>query len=305
MNAQHLTTQRLQVPGFQRRTFRAITVTALYDGTVAIDPEAFAGVTAEERAGFLARQLHPTEGKIDTSVNAFIVDTGSRVLLIDAGSGNTFGPTMGRLAESLVASGYRPEDIDTVLITHLHPDHVGGVSTDEGAMAFPNAMLWAPKADADFWLVEATREKIPEVQGWFIDVASEAVAPYQAEGRFETFVDGDTLVDGLVQVVGLPGHTPGHSGFRIITDGVTILFWGDITHLPAVQLAQPGATIDLDIIPELAVSSRERALAEAVETGIWIGAAHLPFPGFGRVRKDIDGHTWIAAEYAALPPVAA
>ncbi|MXP48904.1 MBL fold metallo-hydrolase [Pantoea sp. Eser] len=106
----------------------------------------------------------------------------------------------------------------------------------------PYATVWVPKADAEFWLDSATTEKIPEIQHWFIDVAQNATAPYIKAGRFQTFENGDDLLNGLVKVIGLPGHTPGHSGFRIESAGETILFWGDITHLPTVQLSHAGAT---------------------------------------------------------------
>ncbi|WP_312839660.1 MBL fold metallo-hydrolase, partial [Pantoea piersonii] len=289
-----------QSAGFQRCILGDYTITSLYDGIVAINPEAFAGVAVDKRQAALQRQLHPVVGEIDTSVNAFIVDTGSKIIMIDAGSGNKFGETMGRLEASLKASGYRPEDIDDIFITHLHPDHVGGISDDNGNAAYPNATVWAPAADVDFWLDSATAAKIPEIQHWFIDVAQNATAPYIKAGRFRTYNSNDGLLDGLVNVVGLPGHTPGHSGFRIESAGETILFWGDITHLPAVQLSHAEATIDLDIIPEKAVSSREWALKETSSTGIWIGAAHQAFPGIGRLRQDAEGYTWIASEYAYL-----
>ncbi|MBG0512123.1 MBL fold metallo-hydrolase [Agrobacterium sp. MOPV5] len=235
-NTQAPVNLRQQAAGYQRRSLGSLTITALYDGIVGINPLAFAGVTKEEREADLRRQLLATSGEIETSVNAFIVDTGSRVILLDVGSGHRFGPTMGRLLENLVASGYKPEDIDAILITHLHPDHVGGGSYEDGRPVFPNATMWAHKADAAFWLDSATTLRIPEPQHWFITAAQEGTAPYRESGRFNTFVEGDVLFDGLVKVIGLPGHTPGHSGFEFSSQGETILFWGDIAHLPAVQL---------------------------------------------------------------------
>ncbi|WP_179867942.1 MBL fold metallo-hydrolase [Rhizobium anhuiense] len=278
-----------------------VIVTALYDGTVAINPLNFAGVTDGQRLTALKRLFLATEGKIDTAVNAWIIDTGSRVILVDAGSGTVAGPTMGRLLENLEAAGYKAGAVNALLITHLHIDHVSGAADEQGKAVFPNATMYAAKADADFWLNDATQATLPEEQDNFVKFAKDGVAPYAAASRFVTFSDGDVLEDGLLTVVAFPGHTPGHSGFRLERAGETLLFWGDIAHLPAVQLAHASATISLDIDPAQAVASRERALKLATDTGWLIAGSHAPFPGIGRVRKDADGHSWVPAEYAALP----
>ena len=153
----------------------------------------------------------------------------------------------------------------------------------------------------DFWLNDATQATLPEEQDNFVKFAKDGVAPYAAANRFVTFKDGDVLEDGLLSVVAFPGHTPGHSGFRLESGGETLLFWGDIAHMPAIQLAHASASISLDINPAQAVASRERALKLAADTGWLIAGSHAPFPGFGRVRKDGEGHSWVPAEYAALP----
>jgi len=293
---------RNQAPGFFRYALGKLVVTALYDGYVTLDPMSLSGITDEERRSDLAKQLLPTRGALDTSVNAFLVHTGDRLILIDAGSAHFAGPGMGRLLDNIDAAGYKPEDVDTVLLTHMHPDHIGGITNDSGSAIFTHATVWAHQDDASFWLDNRLADTLAEDQRPFFRIAQEAAAPYLASGRFKTFAPGDDLIPGLVAIVEAPGHTPGHTAFMVTSAGEKMLFWGDISHLPSIQLPHPEATIELDVYPEMAIASRERVLAAAAEEGYVIGAAHLPFPGIGRVRKEeTAGYSWVSVEYAALP----
>lgn len=294
---------RNQAPGFFRYALGNLVVTALYDGYVTLDPMMLSGVTDEERKSDLAKQLLPTSGALDTAVNAFLIHTGERLILIDAGSAAFAGPTMGRLLENMEVAGYAPKDIDTVLLTHMHPDHIGGITGDKGEALFPNAVVWAHKDDADFWLDSKLAETLAEDQRPFFTIAQDAAAPYIASGRFKTFVPSDDLIPGLVSIVEAPGHTPGHTAFMVTSNGEQMLFWGDISHLPSIQLPHPGATIELDVYPDMAIASRKRVLAATVAGGYVVGAAHLPFPGIGRVRGEETGYAWVAVEFAALPPL--
>lgn len=295
---------RNQSPGFFRYALGNLVVTALYDGYVTLDPMSLSGITDEERKSDLTKQLLPTSGALDTSVNAFFVHNGDRLILIDAGSAHFAGPSMGRLLDNIAAAGYKPEDVDTILLTHMHPDHIGGITNDKGEALFPNAIVWAHKDDADFWLNNDLAATLAEDQRPFFTIAQDAAAPYIASDRFKTFAPGDDLIPGLVSIVEAPGHTPGHTAFMVSSAGEKMLFWGDISHLPSIQLPHPGATIELDVYPDMAIASRERVLAASAEEGYAIGAAHLPFPGIGRVRKDdATGYAWVAVEYSALPAV--
>lgn len=295
---------RNQAPGFFRYALGNLVVTALYDGYVTLDPMSLSGITDEKRKSDLARQLLPTSGALDTSVNAFFVHNGDRLILIDAGSAHFAGPSMGRLLDNIAAAGYKPEDVDTILLTHMHPDHIGGITNDKGEALFPNATVWAHKDDADFWLDNGLAATLAEDQRPFFTIAQDAAAPYIASDRFKTFVPSDDLIPGLVSIVEAPGHTPGHTAFMVTSAGEKMLFWGDISHLPSIQLPHPGATIELDVYPEMAIASRERVLAASAEAGYVIGAAHLPFPGIGRVRKDdTAGYAWVSVEYTALPAI--
>ncbi|WP_154922537.1 MBL fold metallo-hydrolase [Klebsiella grimontii] len=303
-SAKALPILRNQAPGFFRYALGNLVVTALYDGYVTLDPMSLSGITDEERKSDLTKQLLPTSGALDTSVNAFFVHDGDRLILIDAGSAHFAGPSMGRLLDNIAAAGYKPDDVDTILLTHMHPDHIGGITNDKGEALFPNAIVWAHKDDSDFWLNNDLAATLAEDQRPFFTIAQDAAAPYIASERFKTFAPGDDLIPGLVSIVEAPGHTPGHTAFMVNSAGEKMLFWGDISHLPSIQLPHPGATIELDVYPDMAIASRERVLAASAEEGYAIGAAHLPFPGIGRVRKDdTTGYAWVAVEYSALPAV--
>lgn len=290
---------RNQAPGFFRYALGEIVVTALYDGYVSLDPMSLSGITDQERSEDLAKQMLAPKGALDTSVNAFLVHDGERLILIDAGSAHFAGPSMGRLIDNIITSGYTPEDVDTILLTHMHPDHIGGITNDKGEALFPNAEVWAAKADADYWLDPETAATLPEDQRIFVTIAQDAAAPYLASGKFKTFLPTDEIFAGYVSIVEAPGHTPGHTAFMVTSADEKMLFWGDISHLPSIQLPHPGATIELDIYPDMAIASRRRVLAESVIGGYAIGAAHLPFPGIGHVKKDGEGYGWVAVEYGA------
>lgn len=290
---------RGQAPGFFRYALGDLVVTAIYDGYVSLDPMTLTGLSDAERADDLAKQMQPAEGNVNSSVNAFLIHDDVHLILVDAGSAHFAGPTMGRLLRNIDAAGYKAADIDTIVLTHMHPDHVGGITNDQGEALFPNATVWAAKADADFWLDADTVHKLPQEQQIFVQIAQEASAPYLTSGRFKTYAFGDAIIPGLISAVDAAGHTPGHTAFMVTSAGQRMLFWGDISHIPAIQLPHPAATIELDVFPDMAVASRKRVLADTVAAGWAVGAAHLPFPGIGHVREDGEGYAWVAVEYGA------
>ena len=297
--AKKVSVQRTQAPGFFRYAHGDVVVTALYDGYVSLDPMSLTGLTDDERAADLTRQMHALGSTVDSSVNAFLIHDGVRLVLVDAGSAHVAGPTTGRMLKNIAAAGYQLADIDTIILTHMHPDHIGGITSEQGQAFFPSATVWAAKADADFWLNSDTVNGLPDGEKEFVRIAQEAAAPYIASGRFNTFSFGDELVPGLITAVDAAGHTPGHTAFMVTSAGEKMLFWGDISHIPAIQLPHPAATIELDVFPEMAVASRKRVLADTVKGGWVVGGAHQPFPGIGRVREEGEGYAWVAVEYGA------
>ena len=181
---------------------------------------------------------------VPTSVNAYLINTGDKLILVDTGAATLFGPTLGNLVTNLVASGYKPEQVDAVLITHMHPDHVGGLMAG-GKIAFPNATVHADKRDADFWLSAGELAKAPAAMKGFFQGAAASLDPYVSAGKFTPF-DGSTELFPGIRAVAAPGHTPGHTIYVIESKGQKLVLWGDLMHVAAVQFAEPGVTIAFD-----------------------------------------------------------
>ena len=214
-----------QQPGFYRYALGDYTVTAVYEGFIDLDPAHLSGMTQGEIQVHVARAFQAKNSTIQTSVNAFRIDTGDKLVLVDSGSTDCFGPTMGRMLESIRAAGYSAGDVDDVLLTHLHPDHACGVTNAEGKMAFPNATVWADKDDADFWLDSGTVDKLPKEQKSFVAMAQHALAPYQAAGRLRLFNEGDSLPAGI-KAVSSASHTPGHTSYLVHSQTAALMVWG-------------------------------------------------------------------------------
>lgn len=176
---------RTQAPGFYRMMVGDFEVTALSDGTAPLAVDTLLTNTTPMRVKQALDRWYLKE-PVDTSVNAYLVNTGTKLILIDSGAGVLFGPTVGKLADNLLASGYRPEQIDEVYITHMHADHVGGLMAGD-KLAFPNAIVRADKRDADFWLSQANMDAAPKDGKDFFKGAMISINPYVAAGKFKPF----------------------------------------------------------------------------------------------------------------------
>ena len=289
---------RTQAPGYYRMMLGAVEVTALSDGTHPFPvTTVMTHVTqAQVEAGLQRDALTlPVQG----SINAFLINTGHKLILIDSGAGVLYGACCGQLMSNLRAAGYQPEQVDEVLLTHLHKDHVGGINAD-GHMAFPNAIVRSSQAEADYWLNPANKAGAPALLSSFFDSAAASVAPYLAAGRFRPFKPGGQLEAGI-RTMAEPGHTPGHTVYQIEAGGQTMLVWGDIIHLAAVQLQDPDASVEYDSDAAAAQTARRTLLQLAAQRHYLVGAAHIAFPGLGHLRADGAGYDWLPLNYDAAP----
>jgi glyoxylase-like metal-dependent hydrolase (beta-lactamase superfamily II) len=267
-------------------------ITAMLDGFIDIPP---AVLQADQE---LVKTLLTAGGwpaaPMRLPVNTFLVNTGEKLVLLDAGGAKMLGPTAGRLPQCLAAAGIEAGQIDEVYITHMHGDHLHGTVTPEGGRMFPNAILRIAKADMDYWTNPEVEAKAPENQkGRFIP-AKRAVAAYG--DRIRAFALGDELTPGI-RSVDAAGHTPGHSCFMVQSGSARLLAIGDTMHVAPVQFPRPEITVAFDWDQAKARSTRLSIFDTVAKDGIPIAAVHLPFPGIGRLRKNGDAFVFDPAPW--------
>lgn len=290
---------KTSAPGFYRMMLGDFEVTALSDGTVNLPVDKLlTNTTAAKVNKALAKSY--LAAPLETSVNAYLINTGSKLVLVDTGAAKLFGPTLGNLMTNLKAAGYQPEQVDEIYITHLHPDHVGGLMDGE-KMAFPNATIRADKHDADFWLSQANLDKAPADSKGFFQGAMASLNPYVKASRFSAFEGNADLVPGI-KATATQGHTAGHTTYVVESKGQKLVLWGDLIHVAAVQFDDPAVTIAFDTDSKSAAVQRKRAFAEAAKGGYLVGASHIAFPGLGHVRANGKAFTWVPVNYTVVRP---
>lgn len=286
---------RTQAPAFHRTMVGDVEITALGDGTIALPAtKLLHGPSVGKRLA----DAHLGE-TVETSVNAFVVNIGERLVLVDAGTGTLMGPTLGRLVVNLRAAGYAPEQVDDVLVTHAHPDHVGGLVSD-GRRVFPNATVHLEDTEAAYWLSPERGAAAPDAVRPFFAGAVASLSPYAEAGRLDRFSPGATPVPGI-RTLASHGHTAGHTVYVVESRGQTLWLIGDLIHVGDVQFPAPRTTIGFDTDEPAAAATRIRLFRMAARTGVLIGAAHLPFPGFGRIARDGDAFRWMPLPWSASP----
>jgi glyoxylase-like metal-dependent hydrolase (beta-lactamase superfamily II) len=283
-------------PGFFRIMVGDFEVTPISDGTVDLPMDQLLHQKPDLTRTTLEKNFLkvPTE----TSDNAYLVNTGSKLVLIDSGAGTLFGPTLGRLVQNLKAAGYQPEQVDEIYITHMHGDHVGGLVRD-GQRAFPNALVRAGKADADFWLSKANMDKAPADKKGFFQGAMASINPYVQAGKFKAIESDGQLVPG-VTAMAEHGHTPGHTTYLVESRGQKLWLIGDLIHVASVQMDNPQVTIGFDSDEKAAYASRKKVFDDAARNGYMIGGAHLQFPGLGHLQTQGKGYRWIPVNYTQM-----
>ncbi|WP_210359126.1 MBL fold metallo-hydrolase [Sphingomonas beigongshangi] len=271
-------------------------ITVLTDGTT---PVPFGDLLHGAPRETLANAFREAGETLDreTSVNSFLIDTGERRILVEAGAGRLFGDCCGRLPATLMAAGYAPESVDAVLLTHVHGDHSGGLTVD-GRRVFPNADIYLAKRELDYWVSDRARARAKPSHQKMFEEGRAALAPYRAAGRIRTFTAPFTLFPGI-RAIAAPGHTPGHSFYEVESRGHRMQVVGDIIHAAEVQLPKPHVTIDYDADEALAAKTRAAALADLASTHELVAAPHISFPGLGHVVRSGAGYTWMAIPYSA------
>lgn len=276
-----------QVPGIYRKRIGNFVVTAVNDGIVPLPPEVMVGMAPDDVRKTLTGRFRPAEPHV--TIGAYLVEHGGRRLLIDTGSGNLMGSTLGKVVQNLAALGVSPDQIDCVALTHMHADHAGGMFDDSGAAVFPKAEVFLAVEEERHWYGD---EPPTDSVG-----VSEQVNSYSGKlrdayaGRWHPIGEEEILPG--VRRMALPGHTPGHSGYMVSSGDDQLLIWGDITHVPVVQIAHPEVGMVFDVDIELGRATRRRILDIAATDGLALGGMHLEFPGFGHVIRNGSSYEYV------------
>jgi glyoxylase-like metal-dependent hydrolase (beta-lactamase superfamily II) len=285
---------KAELPAVRRIHVGAFEVTALNDGTIDlpmdkllmnVKPQEFKKAT---EAAFMPMPF-------ETSVNAFLVNTGEALVLVDSGAGTLFGPTVGKMLNNFKASGYQPDQVDAVLITHMHPDHVGGLAAD-GKMVFPKATVYIDQKESDFWLSDDNYAKAPKEAKSFFEGARASLAPYKAAGKLKAVPEDGKILTGITAKA-THGHTAGHMNYVLTSNNQKLVFIGDLVHVGSVQFPNPSVVIQFDTDNKAAEKMRKAAFAEAAKEGYLIAAPHLSFPGMGHVRAEKKGYTFVPVNF--------
>jgi glyoxylase-like metal-dependent hydrolase (beta-lactamase superfamily II) len=277
-----------QIPGVYHRRLGDMHLVALSDGLLFRDHTMMKDVSAEEGQRLLTAAFR-TQFVLD--VNAFLVFAGGRIALIETGSGDYLGPAAGHLLANLKAAGVAPADIDTILLTHMHPDHSAGLTDlKTGRPNFPNAELVVHENEPKHWFDDAAMARGTEREKKLMfQQAREQTVPYRA--RMRTFTKGEVFPG--ITAIPSHGHTPGHTTFLLESGGDRLLIWGDMVHFPEVQVPRPEVSMVVDVDPAAAAVSRKKMFDMAAAERCLVTGMHMHFPGFGHIGKDAQGYRFV------------
>ncbi len=275
-------------PGITRVRLGNVTVTSLPDG-VAERPLAEGFVRNASLAqvqAALAEAGLPTD-KITIPFTVFLVETGGRKVLMDTGNGTFGAPTSGRLLQSLAAAGVQPSQIDTILITHFHGDHINGIRNKEGQLVFPNAKIHVPAPEWAWWMDDARMNATPENARGGFNAVRRVFGPIAQQ--VERFEPGRELVPGIRSMPAY-GHTAGHTVFLVEGGGQKLMYWGDATNVAALFVRNPDWAVQFDADAETARKVRRQLMEMAVKENMLVAGYHLPQPGIGRLVARGNGY---------------
>lgn len=247
----------------------ALTIASLRDGYVDMPPTRLRQPSDKAFGDDLPKQVRLVDGNLRLSVNAFAIDDGTDVVLIDTGASNAWHPSMGLLPLALREASIAADRVRTIAFTHTHIDHINGLILPDGHDAFPRlSRLLVPKQELDLFRAETRLQRFHE--------------------RAEAFEAGQRI-GANIEAMAAAGHEVGHTCFRITSDGETVLVWGDIVHVPSIQFERPEIAWEFDRDQEQARAIRLRIMALAADNGYHVAGAHLDFPGVGSIARSGTG----------------
>lgn len=274
---------------FRRFKMGDVEIIALHDGVTRLplhDKYVTNAPFAEVKA--LASSLGLSTDYVELPFTGFLVISGSRRILLDSGLGEIGTPrqTTGKLVESLRAAGFRPDDVDTVVITHFHADHISGLRNLAGEFTYPNANVWVASREYEFWMDDEKMRAAPALKIAF--ERAQRVFKGMPESMLRRYTPGGEVVAGVFSAPAY-GHTPGHTLYEVRSAGQTFHYIGDMVNVPALFLRHPDWSVASDMDADAARAVRLQYLAKVVKSGGLIGGFHFPFPAIGRLRANETG----------------
>ncbi len=271
----------VQAPALNRRKVGDYVVTYLSDGFLDGSWGYLQGIEASEAEAMLEAAHRPPLAHF--SIASYAIQGRGRTVLVDSGAGG-FNGWGGRFPIALAAAGIEPADVDAVLLSHAHQDHIGGL-TLHGKAVFPKAEVIINEADAKFWRDDSIKAQAGDFEFLF----TQARLALDAYGdRVRLAAPGEVLPD--IEMIALPGHTPGHSGFHLTSGSDALLLWADIVHFPDIQIAKPNVTVGFDVDPDAARATRMKALDRVASDKLAVAGMHFNMPGFLTIERDGPGY---------------
>ncbi len=287
-----------QNAGFYRMMVGDFEVTVLNDGARTFPyPDGFVTNASKDQGLAAAEAAYMPQGMLTIPFNPTLVNTGSKLVLIDAGNGPSADGAVGQLFSNLAAAGVKPEDIDLVLISHMHPDHTNGLRSADGKIAFSKAEVKVAAPDWAFWMSDDNMAKAdtPVAKNYFANTRKVFA---DIKDRIGTFERGKEVAPGVTSIAS-PGHTPGHTSFAVASGSARVLVQVDVTNIPELFLRHPDWHVIYDNDPEMAQKTRHAVYDLAAAEKMPVIGYHFSFPSIGHVEKDGAGYRLVPISWSA------
>ena len=291
---------KMQGPGAYRYKLGDYQLTALYDGTwfLPIDDKFVHNASGAQVNEALADAFLPPK-VLPISFTALLVNTGSKLVLIDTGTAGQVTDTAGVMLDNLKVAGVEPSAIDTIVISHFHPDHIDGIKTKDGAKVFPNAEIKVPEPEWAFWMDDANMGRYAgnaAVHKYFLNARR---IFSDIAGEVHRFKPGVEVAPGIMSVPAF-GHTPGHTAFSVHSGNQSLLAMSDTVREPWLFVRHPQWQPSYDMDGAMAVQTRTQMLDRAASDRMLVEAYHFPFPACGHIVKSGSGYDLAPAMWAPL-----
>lgn len=284
-------------PGHYRFRIGEIAATVLSDGLIGGPPRVYASDAPEAELEDVLRRAFLPSDRMTLNLNTLLIEINGKRILLEAGAGATMGPAGGRIFDNLAALGLAATDIDIVVVSHTHPDHVGNLRAADGGKAFPRATVLAPRPDWEFFVrndPDLSYMPVPEdFRRRFGAAIKRSVEP--VAGTVELYEAGADIVPGLTTLPAI-GHTPGMANFLVHSGNDRLLLTADLAYHPVVNIDQPWRP-GPDRDKETALASRQRIFDMAAADRLLVLGFHYPFPGLGRMHRTDTGYAWVPANW--------